>query len=132
MSVTVLVAETVWSDIESSGSVNEDQLSILHMLFGKNFEKATRIIDKNGVKKISGLPSGRSIFRVVGESHKGEEYFCFPRDYCGCYSFFYDVVSKGDQHCCKHQLAARLASSLCAYIEIKVSDEHLALILSKI
>lgn len=96
----------------------------LHLLFGKNLEKATRIIDKRGVKKISGLPSGRSIFQVfftqstltrclrtlvylfvcvvlqvVGESQKREEYLCFPGDYCGCYSFFYDVVSRGEQQC---------------------------------
>ncbi|KAH0940764.1 hypothetical protein HID58_000401 [Brassica napus] len=142
MSVTLLVADTVWSNIESTGSVTEEQLSVslsllysgyrLHLLFGKNLEKATRIIDKRGVKKISGLPSGRSIFQVVGESQKREEYLCFPGDYCGCYSFFYDVVSRGEQQCCKHQLAARLAFSLGAYSEIEVSDEHLAVMLSKI
>ncbi|XP_013585885.1 PREDICTED: zinc finger SWIM domain-containing protein 7 isoform X1 [Brassica oleracea var. oleracea] len=141
MSVTVLVADAVWSNIESTGSVTEEQLSILlacggyyclHLLFGKNLEKATRIIDKRGVKKISGLPSGRSIFQVVGESQKREEYLCFPGDYCGCYSFFYDVVSRGEQQCCKHQLAARMASSLGAYSEIEVSDEQLAVMLSKI
>ncbi|XP_010432496.1 PREDICTED: uncharacterized protein LOC104716759 isoform X2 [Camelina sativa] len=128
MSVTLLVADAVWSEIESTGSVTEEQLSILHLLFGKNLEKATRIIDKRGVKKISGLPSGRSIFQVVGESQKREEHLCFPGDYCGCYSFFYDVVSRGEQLC----LAARLASSLGTYNEIEVSDYHLALILSKI
>ncbi|CAE6160810.1 unnamed protein product [Arabidopsis arenosa] len=132
MSVTLSVADAVWSNIESTGSVTEEQLSILHLLFGKNLEKATRIIDKRGVKKISGLPSGRSIFQVVGESQKREEYLCFPGDYCGCYSFFYDVVSRGEHQCCKHQLAARLASSLGTYSEIEVSDDHLALMLSKI
>ena len=33
---------------------------------------------------------------------------------------------------CKHQLAARLAASLGACIEVKVSDEKLALLLSKL
>lgn len=36
----------------------------LHFLFGKNFERATRIVDQRGVKRISGEPSGRSIFQV--------------------------------------------------------------------
>lgn len=36
----------------------------LHFIFGKNFERATRIVDQRGVKKISGEPSGRSIFQV--------------------------------------------------------------------
>ncbi|XP_050262447.1 uncharacterized protein LOC126706913 isoform X2 [Quercus robur] len=96
MSASILVAEAVWKDIESTRSVSNDQLSILHFLFGKNFERATRIVDQRGVKRISGEPSGRFIFQ------------------------------------CKHQLAARLAASLGACIEVKVSDEKLALLLSKL
>nr|GEW44401.1 probable E3 ubiquitin-protein ligase RHY1A [Tanacetum cinerariifolium] len=55
------------SEIESAHSVTDDHLSILHMLFGKNLERATRIVDQRGVKKISGQPSQRSIFQVSGE-----------------------------------------------------------------
>lgn len=36
----------------------------LHFLFGKNLERATRIVDQRGVKMIVGEPSGRSIFQV--------------------------------------------------------------------
>ncbi|XP_052200720.1 uncharacterized protein LOC127807098 isoform X1 [Diospyros lotus] len=127
-----LVAETVWRDIASARSVTDEQLSILHFLFGKNFERATRIVDQRGVKKICGEPSGRSIFQVVGESRRKEEYFCFPENYCGCYSFFYDIVNKGEQLCCKHQLAARLAASLGACVDVMMSDKQLALLLSKL
>ncbi|OMO65796.1 hypothetical protein COLO4_30985 [Corchorus olitorius] len=35
----------------------------LRFLFGKNFERATMIVDQKGVKKISGEPSSRSIFQ---------------------------------------------------------------------
>ncbi|KAK7819020.1 zinc finger swim domain-containing protein 7, partial [Quercus suber] len=94
------------------------------------FERATRIVDQRGVKRISGKPSGRFIFQVVGESRRKEEYFCFAECYCACYSFFYDIVNRGEQLCCKHQLAARLAASLGACIEVKVSDEKLALFLA--
>ncbi|KAK9941936.1 hypothetical protein M0R45_007627 [Rubus argutus] len=132
MSASSLVAEAVWKAIESAGSVTDDQLSILHFLFGKNLERATRIVDQRGVKMIVGEPSGRSIFQVVGESRRKEEYFCFAEHYCACYSFFYDIVNRGEQLCCKHQLAARLAASLGACIEDKVSDEQLALVLSKL
>ncbi|KAL6964084.1 hypothetical protein U1Q18_035140 [Sarracenia purpurea var. burkii] len=124
------VSETVWRDIESTRSVTDDQLSILHFLFGKNFERATRMVDQRGVKRISGEPSGRSIFQVVGESRSKEEYFCFAEHYCACYSFFYDIVNRGEQLCCKHQLAARLAASLGACVDVKVSDKQLALLLS--
>nr|GMC78450.1 zinc finger SWIM domain-containing protein 7 [Ipomoea batatas] len=73
-----------------------------------------------------------SLSQVVGESKKKEEYLCFPEHYCACYSFFYDVVNRGEQLCCKHQLAARLAKSLGACIEVMVSDEELAVMLSQL
>ncbi|CDO97254.1 unnamed protein product [Coffea canephora] len=132
MNTSSLVAEAAWKEIESRGSVTDDQLSTLHFLFGKNLEKATRIVDQRGVKRISGEPSGRSIFQVLGESRRKEEYLCFPEHYCACYSFFYDVVNRGEQLCCKHQLAARLAASLGACIDVKIPDEELALLLSKL
>ncbi|KAH7836284.1 hypothetical protein Vadar_034326 [Vaccinium darrowii] len=129
---SILVAETVWRDIESTRAVTDEQLSILHFLFGKNFERATRIVDQRGVKRISGESSGRFIFQVMGESRRKEEYFCFAEHYCACYSFFYDIVNRGEQLCCKHQLAARLAASLGACTDVKVSDKQLALLLSKL
>ncbi|CAK9143299.1 unnamed protein product [Ilex paraguariensis] len=104
---------------------------------------------------------------VVGESRRKEEYFCFPEHYCACYSFFYDIVNRGEQLCvssafllmhlldismislrvlncpllppyycilvqCKHQVAARLAVSVGVCVDVKVSDEELALLLSKL
>ncbi|XP_022898457.1 zinc finger SWIM domain-containing protein 7-like [Olea europaea var. sylvestris] len=132
MSKCSSVAESVWKDIESTNSVTDDQLSVLHFLFGKNLERATRIIDQRGVKRISGEPCGRSIFQVVGESRRKEEYLCFPEHYCSCYSFFYDIVNRGEQLCCKHQLAARLSASTGVCIDVKVSDEELAFLLSKL
>lgn len=80
-------------------TVTDDQLETLHFLFGKNFERATRIVDQRGVQRICGQPSGRSIFQVVGESRGKEEYLCFAEHYCACYSFFYDVVNRGEQLC---------------------------------
>ncbi|KAJ8638400.1 hypothetical protein MRB53_012667 [Persea americana] len=104
----------------------------LHFLFRKNFERATRIVDQGGVKRISGDPSRRFLFQVVGESRRKEEYICFVEHHCTCYSFFYDIVNRGEQLCCKHQLAARLAAAVGACIEVKVSDEELAILLSRL
>ncbi|XP_011092524.1 zinc finger SWIM domain-containing protein 7 [Sesamum indicum] len=132
MSTCSLVAESVWQAIESTHSVSDDQLSILHFIFGKNFERATRIVDQGGVRRISGHSTARSIFQVVGESRRKEEYLCFAEHYCACYSFFYDIVNKGEQLSCKHQLAARLAASTGTCIDVKVSDEELALLLAKL
>ncbi|KAK7322354.1 hypothetical protein VNO77_25733 [Canavalia gladiata] len=138
MSASSLVAEATWKEIESTHTVSDDQLWIktnkrsLHFLFGKNFEGATRIVDQRGVNKICAHPSGRFIFQVTGESRRKDQYLCFAENFCACYSFFYDVVNRGEQLCCKHQLAARLAAALESYVEVKVSDEELALLLSKI
>ncbi|XP_076931771.1 uncharacterized protein LOC143599924 isoform X2 [Bidens hawaiensis] len=126
--ISLQVAETIWTEIQSTRSVTDDQLSILHILFGKNLERATKIVDARGVKKISGQPSGRSIFQVVGESRRKEEYLCFPEHYCACYSFFYDIVNRGEQIC----LAARIAVSLGTCVDVKVSDEQLAHLLAKL
>ncbi|KAK1395119.1 zinc finger SWIM domain-containing protein 7 [Heracleum sosnowskyi] len=129
---THLVAESVWNDIESTRSVTDKHLDSLNFLFGKNMESAARIVDLKGVKKISGELSGRTIFQVTGESKRKEEYFCFPEHYCSCQSFFYDIVKNGKQLFCKHQIAARLASSAGLCIDVKVSDEQLAVLLSNV
>ncbi|KAK6916353.1 PPM-type phosphatase-like domain [Dillenia turbinata] len=59
---------------------------------------------------------------VMGESKREEDYYCFPEHYCACYSFFYDVVNK----------AARLAEAIEECTDLKVSDEELAILLSKL
>ncbi|KAJ0963460.1 hypothetical protein J5N97_028582 [Dioscorea zingiberensis] len=131
-SVSAALASTLWNQIKSTRSVSDDQLAILHFLYGKNLERATRIVDQGGVRRVSGTPSGRFLFLVVGESKRKEEYICFPDHHCTCYSFFYDIVNRGEQLSCKHQIAARLADAVGVHAEVTVSDEHLALMLSKL
>ncbi|KAJ3673034.1 hypothetical protein LUZ60_006408 [Juncus effusus] len=132
MATTSAAAGAIFDQIKSSHSVSDEQLSILNFLFGKNLERATRIVDQGGVRRVVGLPSGRSLFLVVGESRRKEEYICFPLHLCTCYSFFYDIVNRGEQICCKHQIAARLAEAVGAHQEMEVTDEQLALMLSNI
>ncbi|KAF3789632.1 putative pre-16S rRNA nuclease [Nymphaea thermarum] len=93
------------------------------ILYGKNLERALRIVNLGGVKRIAGEPSSRAFFLVVAESRRKEEYICFLTHHCTYYSFFYDV--------CKHQLAARLAEVVQAYTEVRVPDEELAMKLVK-
>ncbi|KAK8968602.1 hypothetical protein KSP40_PGU018733 [Platanthera guangdongensis] len=128
-SASIAVADSVWRQMKSSRSGLVSRCS-LHFLFGKNFERATIIVDQGGVKRVSGNPSCRVLFLVAGESK--EEYLCFPEHFCTCHSFFFDVVNKGEQLCCKHQIAVQLAESVGAYKEISISDEELALILCRI
>jgi predicted nucleic acid-binding Zn finger protein len=73
-----------------------------------------------------------SAIQVMGESRRKEEYICFPEHLCTCYSFFYDIVGRGEQLCCKHQLAARLAEAVSKHQDIEVTDEELAHMLAKL
>uniref|UniRef100_A0A0E0AM59 SWIM-type domain-containing protein n=1 Tax=Oryza glumipatula TaxID=40148 RepID=A0A0E0AM59_9ORYZ len=88
-------------------------------LFGKNMVRACKILDEGGVRRVTGAPSGRSLFLVMGESRRKEEYICFPEHLCTCYSFFYDIVGRGEQLCCKHQLAAQLAEAVSKHQDIE-------------
>ncbi|KAG0479286.1 hypothetical protein HPP92_009985 [Vanilla planifolia] len=130
-SAIVAVAESVWRQIRLSRSVSDDHLAILHFLFGKNLERATTIVDQSGIGRVFGKPSGRVVFKVVGESRK-EDYICFPEHFCTCQSFFFDVVNKGEQLYCKHQIAALLAEAVGACNDVSIPDEELAMMLIRI
>ncbi|XP_052162710.1 uncharacterized protein LOC127779839 [Oryza glaberrima] len=130
--VALAVADAVWAEIRSAGQASDEHLSILEALFGKNMVRACKILDEGGVRRVTGAPSGRSLFLVMGESRRKEEYICFPEHLCTCYSFFYDIVGRGEQLCCKHQLAARLAEAISKHQDIEVTDEELAHMLAKL
>ncbi|CAM6096784.1 unnamed protein product [Calypogeia fissa] len=93
-------------------AVNKNQFRMLYFLFNKNLEKALRILDNRGVTRITANPSGRVVFQVTAESKGLGQYVCFPDHFCSCPAYHFEVVSRGQQLCCKHQLAARLANSL--------------------
>ncbi|XP_021618543.1 zinc finger SWIM domain-containing protein 7 isoform X5 [Manihot esculenta] len=109
MSASSLVAESLWKTIEST-------LTGLILFYWW----------------LVAVTEDQLSMLVVAESQRKEEYFCFPEQYCACYSFFYDIVNRGEQLCCKHQLAARLAAALGTCVNVRVSDEQLALLLVKL
>jgi predicted nucleic acid-binding Zn finger protein len=67
----------------------------LDLLFGGHFDKATQIVDQGGVFAFIGRESQRKVFQVQGHKNKGN-YTVFPRHYCSCHSFFFDVATKGE------------------------------------
>ena len=42
------------------------------------------------------------VFQVAGESKGNDKYLCFPRHFCSCHSFFFDVVGRGEQLCVRN------------------------------
>ncbi|KAJ7563238.1 hypothetical protein O6H91_03G102200 [Diphasiastrum complanatum] len=97
-------AEAVLSSIKpvsslasAASALTDEQLSILQFLCNKNLERAMRILDLGGVERVVAEPSKRTVFRVLGESKGCDQYVCFPKHFCSCHSFFYDVVARGEQ-----------------------------------
>jgi hypothetical protein len=62
--VALAVADAVWAEIRSAGQASDEHLSILEALFGKNMVRACKILDEGGVRRVTGAPSGRSLFLV--------------------------------------------------------------------
>lgn len=67
----------------------------LKLLFGKHFQKATSVIDQNGVTGLIGKETDRRLYQVKG--HRSQDsYVVFPGHYCSCQSFFYDIATKSE------------------------------------
>ncbi|KAJ6896285.1 hypothetical protein NC651_022485 [Populus alba x Populus x berolinensis] len=65
------------------------------------------------------------------ENHGGRSISVFLNTIVPVIHFFM-TLSTEENNFCKHQLAARLAAALGAFIDVKVSDEQLALLLIKL
>ncbi|KAG1673284.1 hypothetical protein FOA52_002564 [Chlamydomonas sp. UWO 241] len=117
--------ERLEAEVEAGGAVGDAHLLQLHHLYGKNWVNALRLVDDCGVTCYVAQPSGRTAFRVKGKA-AGDHYSVFPRHFCSCQAFFYEVVCKSDALCCKHQLAARLAVLTNNCSTVTVSDEAMA------
>ncbi|MEW5319805.1 MAG: hypothetical protein WDW38_010932 [Sanguina aurantia] len=95
------------------------------LVYGKNWAKAMEIVDSKGVTAYVADKSRRTIYKVLG-SAATDHYTVFPRHYCSCHSFFYDVAFRSEAVCCKHQLAARVAAALNICTVIQTSDLTIA------
>ncbi|GLC41546.1 hypothetical protein PLESTB_000703400 [Pleodorina starrii] len=105
--------------------IPDETLASLHMLYGKNFAKALEVVDSGGIVCFVGERTGRTVYKVPG-SRPPDQYLVFPSHYCSCQSFLYDVVGRSEAVCCKHQLAARLATVLRRAVVVRMCDVELA------
>eukprot|EP00955_Chlamydomonas_euryale_P096703 365028-Chlamydomonas_euryale.AAC.20 len=83
----------------------------LHHLYGKNWLNALRLVDEGGITCYVAQPSERKVFKVKGKT-VGDPYLVFPRHFCSCHAFFYEVVCKSDALC------VSICAMLCSYFEI--------------
>lgn len=73
------------------------------------------------VKKHLFLPTGRSIFSVVGSS--SDEFIDPAKSFCSCESYFYSVLSAKSEYC-YHLLAYKIAVESGLVKEVKFEDEE--------
>lgn len=73
-------------------------------------ERALDVVDNTQIKLYRSLHSSREIFEIQGS--EGSIYRLFPNlPFCACRSFAKQVV-KGEEFCCKHYIAVRIARAL--------------------
>ncbi|CRK96762.1 CLUMA_CG009910, isoform A [Clunio marinus] len=109
--------ELLLLSIEEKGNQNSghteslilEELLSLSDLLGEVVERALDLVDNNTtIKLFRSQQTGREIFELHGE----RIYHFFPKlPYCVCRSFHSQVI-RGEEYCCKHYLAARIAKAL--------------------
>jgi predicted nucleic acid-binding Zn finger protein len=88
---------------------------------GKKFAKALDVVSLGGVKEHRFLPSGSSLFTVVG--NLGDEFIDPMRPYCSCGHFFFKV-RRGMDDTCYHLLSYSIASEAKLVDVITFDDEE--------
>lgn len=86
-----------------------EEILALNDLLGDVVEKALDLIDNTPIKLYRSQQSGRELFEVQGLFKKYR--FLPTLAYCNC-TTFYQQVLRGEEYCCKHYLAGRIAKAL--------------------
>lgn len=87
-------------------------------------ERMSRAIDaviEGRVKRHTFVPSGKTLYTVVGRS--GDEFVDPEVPFCSCESFFFTVLG-GKSDTCYHLLAYRIASESDVFSETQFHDEE--------
>jgi predicted nucleic acid-binding Zn finger protein len=88
---------------------------------GGEFDKAIDAAFSGCVKKHVFLPSGRTIYTVVGSN--ADEFIDPPKAYCSCESYFYRVLSDKAKQC-YHVLGYKIADESGLVDEVEFDDEE--------
>jgi predicted nucleic acid-binding Zn finger protein len=88
---------------------------------GKTFEKAVDAVLRGYVKAHIFVPSGRTIYTVVGSG--GDEFIDPEKPYCSCGNFFFRVMG-GKREYCYHILGYKMALEAGKIEKITFEDEE--------
>lgn len=111
--------------------ISEEILKLSYLL-GEVVDRALDLIDNTQIKLYRSEQSGRELFEVPATEPQTLIYRLFPKiPYCSCRSFYIQVV-QGDEYCCKHYLATRIAFALGKVEIVEKSNLEFRSILKKI
>jgi len=77
--------------------------------YGSKADQAAKAALAGAVKEHKFVPSGRTIYTVIGS--EGDEFIDPGRSYCSCSHYFFRVLG-GKDETCYHLLSYRIASEL--------------------
>lgn len=87
-----------------------EELVSLSDLLGEVVDRALDLVDNTPIKLLRSQQTGRELFEIKGSG--SQVYHFFPGlPYCNCRSYAQQVI-KGEEYCCKHYIAARIARAL--------------------
>jgi len=89
--------------------------------YQREFARAIEVVLDGCVKRHSFVPSGRTLYTVVGRS--GEEFIDPERPFCTCKQFFFRVLG-GKAETCYHLLGYEIARDAQLFDEIRFDDEE--------
>ena len=124
-----IIREQLFSEVgrvyKETKTLPDTVLSALHFMFpGGSLVQAMDLVEKQAISKLVS-PSGRCMYQVIGST--GTPYACFTTsDYCGCYSYRYSVLKRGEHAVCKHVLAIRLSETMGLAKKQEISDNELS------
>jgi predicted nucleic acid-binding Zn finger protein len=85
------------------------------------FKKAIEAAFGGCVKKHTFLPSGRSVYTVVGRN--ADEFIDPDKSFCSCESYFYGVLSTKVKYC-YHILSYKIAEESGLIREVRFDDDE--------
>lgn len=109
---------------EVSGAPQKEALSSKYARHAKDQAQLTKAVEAalGGLVKMHAfLPSGRTVFTVVGSS--SDEFIDPAKSFCSCESYFYSVLSAKSEYC-YHLLAYRIADESGLVREVRFDDDE--------
>ena len=117
----------LFEEIKQNKIISGDLLIKGMTLFGEKFEKAIFLVKNQNVIKIIGSPSGRIVWKVIGDRN---DYIIYPLKYCQCVNF---NISMNDKKVslCKHLIAQKIAESLNQFRIEEIPDDEIPKIIKE-